>query len=379
MKVPVIEVSDLSKRYDLGEISLTALSGISLSVEHGEFVAIMGASGSGKSTLMNLLGCLDKPTSGSYRLEGIAITDLDDASLALIRRLKVGFVFQNYNLLSRTTALENVELPLIYSGTLRQGGERAADSLRLIGLGDRLQHFPNQLSGGQQQRVAIARALVNNPAILLADEPTGNLDSKSSQEIVAVIRRLNRERGLTVVLVTHEAQIAEQADRIITLRDGTILSDVPSQFTRANSLAQPQSRLAPLFLNGSTPTHSGSKRKLLREEGPALKSAFAAMMVQSAWSAIRRNRLRAGLAVLGILIGVSALIATVNVSREASQNVRKQIEGLGTNLLIVFPEQPPHQEPAEDSGANRRSLSTMPRLFRKTLHQLDLSPTAIDS
>ena len=321
---PVIELSGLSRRYDLGEISVVALHDVSLSIARGEFVAIMGASGSGKSTLLNLLGCLDQATSGYYRLEGTDVGGLDEPSLAHVRSLKVGFVFQSYNLLSRTTALENVELPLIYSGRPSDGRERAANMLRLIGLGDRSEHYPNQLSGGQQQRVAIARALVNDPAILLADEPTGNLDSKSSLEIIATIRRLNEEQGLTVVLVTHEPDIAAYADRIITLRDGVVLSDVQNQRTQvADSYSQS--------------VRSISDRDS-RSENEAMRSgAFAMMMLQTAWTAINRNRLRSALTVLGIMIGVAALIATVTVSREAGQHVRQQIEGLGTNLLIVFP------------------------------------------
>ena len=320
----VIELSGLSRCYDLGENSVIALNGVSLSIARGEFVAIMGASGSGKSTLLNLLGCLDQATSGYYRLEGTNVGGLDEPSLAHVRSLKVGFVFQSYNLLSRTTALENVELPLIYSGRPSDGRERAAKMLRLIGLGDRSQHYPNQLSGGQQQRVAIARALVNDPAILLADEPTGNLDSKSSLEIIAIIRRLNEEHGLTVVLVTHEPDIAAYADRIITLRDGVILSDVYNQRTQ---LADSHSQ----SVRSISDRHPRSQVEAIRG------GAFAMMMLRTAWTAINRNRLRSALTVLGILIGVAALIATVTVSREASQHVRQQIEGLGTNLLIVLP------------------------------------------
>jgi macrolide transport system ATP-binding/permease protein len=307
----------------LGEISVVALDDVSLSIARGEFVAIMGASGSGKSTLLNLLGCLDEATSGYYRLEGTDVGGLDEPSLAHVRSLKVGFVFQSYNLLSRTTALENVELPLIYSGRPSDGRERAAVMLRLVGLGDRSQHYPNQLSGGQQQRVAIARALVNDPAILLADEPTGNLDSKSSLEIIAIIRQINEEQGLTVVLVTHEPDIAAYADRIITLRDGVVLSDVQNQRTQhADSYSQ-----SVRLISDRT-----------RSENEAMRgAAFAMMMLQTAWTAINRNRLRSALTVLGILIGVAALIATVTVSRGADQHVRQQIEGLGTNLLIVFP------------------------------------------
>ena len=335
---PVIELSGLSRRYDLGEISVVALNEVSLSIARGEFVAIMGASGSGKSTLLNLLGCLDQATSGYYWLEGTDVGGLDEPSLAHVRSLKVGFVFQSYNLLSRTTALENVELPLTYSGLPSDGGERAANMLRLIGLGDRSRHYPNQLSGGQQQRVAIARALVNDPAILLADEPTGNLDSKSSLEIIAIIRRLNEEQGLTVVLVTHEPDIAAYADRIITLRDGVVVSDVQNQRTRfTDSPRHYAASFDSLVIGREQHARSISGQRPRSQKEPVRTSAFAMMMVRSAWTAINRNRLRSALTVLGILIGVAALIATVTVSREAGQHVRQQIEGLGTNLLIIFP------------------------------------------
>ena len=328
---PAIEVRNLTKRYQLGEVSISALNGVSFSVERGEFVAIIGASGSGKSTLMNLLGCLDQPTLGQYRLEGIAVRDLDEDSLAHLRSLKLGFVFQNYNLLSRTTALENVELPLIYSGVRGPEREKAMRLLRLVGLGDRLDHYSTQLSGGQQQRVAIARALINEPSILLADEPTGNLDSKTSLEILEVIRQLNLERGLTVVLVTHEREIAAHADRIITLLDGKIVSDVPTIVSARKELLTPGT----LAAHG---TQTDQTAEFVSSEVAAHHNrTFIRMIVKSAWTAIDRNRLRSILTILGILIGVTALIATVSVGREAEQRVRQQIEGLGTNLLIVFP------------------------------------------
>jgi putative ABC transport system ATP-binding protein len=225
----VIEVEDIHKYYDLGETRVHALRGVSVAIDRGEFVAIMGASGSGKSTFMNILGCLDKPSSGRYLLEGIAVSDLSKKELAAIRNRKIGFVFQGFNLLSRTTALENVELPTLYAHISREEGQqRAKEALNLVGLGDRMLHFPSQLSGGQQQRVAIARALVNRPSILLADEPTGNLDSRTSVEIIEVFQKLN-DNGLTVVLVTHEPDVAEFAKRTIHFRDGKIRRDEPVQ------------------------------------------------------------------------------------------------------------------------------------------------------
>jgi macrolide transport system ATP-binding/permease protein len=221
----LIRIASVSKTYRLGEVEIRALRGVTFDVEAGEFVAVMGASGSGKSTLMNIVGCLDRPTSGAYLLDGIDVALLREEELAGIRSRSIGFVFQSFNLLARTTALENVELPLFYSGWPSDGEERARHFLQLLGLSGREHNYPSQLSGGQQQRVAIARALINNPAILLADEPTGNLDSNTSVEILEVIRKLNREHGLTVVLVTHDPDIAAYADRIITFRDGVIVSD----------------------------------------------------------------------------------------------------------------------------------------------------------
>ena len=224
---PVIRVEDVHKYYDLGETKVHALRGVSLDIAPGEFVAIMGASGSGKSTFMNLLGCLDKPSSGRYVLEGTDVSQLDKKDLALIRNRKIGFVFQGFNLLSRTTALENVELPTLYARMNKEERlKRSREALEMVGLGNRLDHFPSQLSGGQQQRVAIARALVNRPAILLADEPTGNLDSHTSIEIMDIFQTLN-DQGLTIVLVTHESDIAQFAKRTIVFRDGKIRRDEP--------------------------------------------------------------------------------------------------------------------------------------------------------
>jgi putative ABC transport system ATP-binding protein len=223
----IIRVTEVHKYYELGETRVHALRGVSVEVGSGEFVAIMGSSGSGKSTFMNILGCLDKPTSGQYHLEGIEVSSLDKKQLAAIRNRKIGFVFQGFNLLSRTTALENVELPTLYASVSREEGlKRSTEALQLVGLSDRKLHYPSQLSGGQQQRVAIARALVNRPAILLADEPTGNLDSRTSVEIIDVLQKLN-DQGLTIVLVTHEPDIARFARRMIEFRDGRIRHDDP--------------------------------------------------------------------------------------------------------------------------------------------------------
>lgn len=216
----VIEAHDLRKIYQMGEVQVEALRGVSFNIQRGEVIAIMGPSGSGKSTLMNTLGCLDRPTSGEYILDGEPVASLDDDQLASIRNRKVGFVFQSFNLLSRQTAISNVELPLRYSGNQDGRRERAIEALKAVGLEDRMTHRPYELSGGQQQRVAIARAIVNNPAILMADEPTGNLDSKVGKEIMSVLLNLNKENGTTLIIVTHDPMIAEQTGRVIRLRDG---------------------------------------------------------------------------------------------------------------------------------------------------------------
>jgi putative ABC transport system ATP-binding protein len=227
MSEALIQLRDLWKLYQLGDVEVQALCGISTDIASGEFVAVMGASGSGKSTLMNILGCLDRPTRGTYRLAGADVSSLSADQRAVIRNRQVGFVFQNFNLIARTSAIENVELPLFYSDVpLGEQHQRAREALAAVGLSGRENHLPNQLSGGQQQRVAIARALVNRPSLLLADEPTGNLDTQTSLEILDIFQRLNREHGITVVLVTHEPDIATYPERVITFRDGHIISDV---------------------------------------------------------------------------------------------------------------------------------------------------------
>jgi putative ABC transport system ATP-binding protein len=225
MARPLVELDAVAKTYRMGEVDVPALRGVTLTIDEGEFVAIMGASGSGKSTLMNVIGCLDHPSAGAYRLGGEEVSRLDRDALAAVRNRTLGFVFQSFNLLSRTSALENVELPLVYAGVhTRERHARAREALERVGLGDRIHHHPNQLSGGQQQRVAIARAIVTQPRLLLADEPTGNLDTHTSTDVMALLQELGRE-GITILLVTHEADVAEYASRLIVLRDGLVKSD----------------------------------------------------------------------------------------------------------------------------------------------------------
>ena len=245
---PVIQVRDLVKTYTVGEVTVRALRGANMDVQSGEFVAITGPSGSGKSTLMHILGCLDRPTSGQYVLDGNDVSKMSKDQLAVIRNRKIGFVFQGFNLLSRTTALDNVELPLLYnSGTARmktsERHRRAKEVLEIVGLGQRMDHYPNQLSGGQQQRVAIARALINEPSILLADEPTGNLDTRTSIEVMDIFQKLNLERNITVVLITHEMDIAEHGTRFVKFRDGRIQID--QQITQRRMASEELKHLPP--------------------------------------------------------------------------------------------------------------------------------------
>ncbi len=314
----VIAVRGVTKVYQLGDQEVHALRGVELTIERGEFVAIMGASGSGKSTLMNIVGCLDLPTSGEYLLDGIDVAGLNEPELARIRSRRIGFVFQSFNLLARTSAAENVALPLFYSGQLTDSSRKVRETLTLLGLADRMRNHPNQLSGGQQQRVAIARALINNPTILLADEPTGNLDSQTAKEILGTIRTLNRERGLTVVLVTHERSLAEAADRIVMMSDGEIVSDeriAAAATGQPPPVEEPEQRPAPF----------------------AEVRSFLWMALLAAGRGIGRNKLRSALTMLGIFIGVAALIAMLAVGEGARAALKAQLESLGTNLLVVLP------------------------------------------
>jgi macrolide transport system ATP-binding/permease protein len=322
----LVRVEDVRRTYHVGDVDIEALRGVSLEIRAGEFIAIVGASGSGKSTLMAILGCLDRPTSGRYRLEGVDTATLGEPALARLRGERLGFVFQSFNLLARTTALENVLLPMFYSrsGPTSRARRvaRARAVLQLVGLGGREANTPAQLSGGEQQRVAVARALVNSPRVLLADEPTGNLDTRTSHEIMRTLVTLNREHGVTIVLVTHESDIAAYAGRVVTVRDGQIVSD------ERRSEPGPERREAA----------AGIPAPVERETGaPRLSSAFALMIMAAAVQAIARNTLRSALTMLGIFIGVAALITMVAVGQGANEAVKKQLASLGTDLLVVLP------------------------------------------
>lgn len=332
----VIDVRNLTRTFLVGDVEVHALRGVDLSVERGEFVAIMGSSGSGKSTLMAILGCLDPPSGGHYFLEGVDVAALTEPELAKLRGERLGFVFQSFNLLARTSALENVALPLFYSDSASDGVHRldkARSALKLLGLADREKNTPAQLSGGQQQRVAIARALINGPSVLFADEPTGNLDTKTSHEIMETLVALNRDQGVTIIVVTHESDIAAYAGRVITMRDGLIISDERRKSTAAPAPAQSASAAdasaAALIFHPRDSAATGAAR--------VSTLAFASMIVSAAIQAIGRNKLRSALTMLGVFIGVAALIAMVAVGNGANAAVRKQIESLGTNLAVVLP------------------------------------------
>ncbi len=332
----VIQTQDLRRVYRAGSVEVHALAGVSLTIRRGELLAIMGASGSGKSTLMALLGCLDRPSGGRYLLEGADVSALREPELARIRSERLGFVFQSFNLLARTSALENVALPLYYDprGAVSAAGRatRARAALALVGLAGRERNTPAQLSGGEQQRVAIARALINAPAVVLADEPTGNLDTRNSHEIMQMLVRLNREQGVTVIVVTHESDIAAYADRVITMRDGIVISDERNRASAAprdegGAVRGPPAPPAPPAQSGPDPDIAGGSRSW----------PFWRMILSSAIQAIGRNKMRSGLTTLGVLIGVAALIAMVAVGQGANQAVSELIRSLGTNMLIVLP------------------------------------------
>jgi macrolide transport system ATP-binding/permease protein len=318
-----VEIHNLNKSYCLGENEVPALRGISLKVARGEFVALMGASGSGKTTLMNILGCLDRPTSGHYWLDGEEVSRLPTDKLAFIRNQKLGFVFQNFNLLSRTTARDNVAMPLTYTAehlSDQEMRQRAAELLGRFGMGDRLHHEPSQLSGGQQQRVAIARALINQPPLLFADEPTGNLDSRTSEEVLQILKHLNEAEGITIILVTHDEQVARHARRIIRIHDGIIVHDTASRSAPGEKRPQNQAPLP----DKSKVTSGWSTRPVQR-------------LFRLACIGLRRNFMQAALTTLGIIIGVAAVIAMMEIGRGSANSIQRTIANMGANSLLIWP------------------------------------------
>jgi len=317
----MIEIKNINKTYQMGQVEVKALQGVSLTIDPGEFVAIMGTSGSGKSTLMHVLGLLDRPDSGDYYLGKKRINDFSDEELAAMRNRLIGFVFQQFHLLPRMTALGNAELPLVYAGK-RHLKEKAEQEIRGVGLAERMHHRPNELSGGQQQRVAIARALVNDPLVILADEPTGNLDSKSKEEIMAILTELNR-KGKTVIIVTHEPEIAAYTRRVIHMKDGRIISDKKN--SNLGSAAAVETKMDGLIDN----ILSKSERKAREAEFfDYLRQAVGAMV---------SHKMRSFLSILGILIGVAAVIAMLALGQGAKESIEKQLASLGSNLLVVRP------------------------------------------
>ena len=338
MAEPVIRIEGVSRTYHVGDIDVHALRDVSLTVEHGEFIAIMGASGSGKSTLMSILGCLDRPSGGHYWFDGIDVAQLAEPDLAGLRSERLGFVFQSFNLLPRTSAIDNVALPLLYAmsgqGHARVRFERARAVLDKLGLRDRERNTPGQLSGGQQQRVAIARALINQPSLLLADEPTGNLDTRNSHEIMQTLSSLNREQGVTIIVVTHESDVAAFADRVLTMRDGQIVSDVRKPRPATASGRQCAAGARPASETGA-PSPAAAPPSYAESSGASWP--FAWMVMTAAAEAIWRNKMRSALTMLGVFIGVAALIVMVSVGQGANEAVRKEIARLGTNLVVIVP------------------------------------------
>ncbi|MFH2138744.1 MAG: ABC transporter permease [Candidatus Omnitrophota bacterium] len=316
----MIELKNISKNYAMGKVEVQALRNVSLKISSGEFIAIMGPSGSGKSTLLHLLGFLDRPDSGMYLLRGRDVSGFTDDDLAELRNRLAGFVFQQFHLLSRLTAIENVELPLIYGGK-RALKQKSAEKIEAVGLSDRALHRPNELSGGQQQRVAIARSLVNDPLIIFADEPTGNLDTKSEKEIIAILKELNQE-GKTIVMVTHELEIAEKAKRIIYMRDGKIVSDKMNNNEFQKDAKMPEKE----FFNSKDPGQNNGFR--MTEITDNLQQGFRAIF---------SNKLRSFLSMLGILIGVAAVIAMLALGQGAKESISDELSSLGTNILTIRP------------------------------------------
>jgi macrolide transport system ATP-binding/permease protein len=321
-----IELRDICKTYQLGEFDVPVLKGVSLKISRGELVALMGTSGSGKTTLMNILGCLDHPTSGRYWLDGDDVADLSSDEQALLRNQKIGFVFQTFNLLPRTSAIDNAMMPLTYAAqplSDREARQRAEGLLRRVGLGDRFDHEPSQLSGGQQQRVAIARALIHNPPLLFADEPTGNLDSTTSEEVLQLFKRLNEEEGVTIVLVTHDENVARYARRVIRIKDGVIEGE--DVLSKIGDSASPD--LPPTDDDAATGKRRRTRSSFVRSH----------RVLRTALKGLRRNVMRAALTTLGIIIGVAAVIAMMEIGRGSSTAIQQTIASMGANNLLIFP------------------------------------------
>ena len=357
----MIELKNISKTYRTGKIGVHALSEVSLKIARGEFIAIVGPSGSGKSTLLHILGFLDKPDSGAYRLQDIEVSELNDDRLAVLRNSLAGFVFQQFHLLPRMTALKNAQLPLIYAGKNRLR-EKASEKIREVGLTQRAEHRPNELSGGEQQRVAIARALVNEPLIILADEPTGNLDTKSEEEIMGILKQLN-QKGKTVIMVTHEKEIAQQANRIISMRDGRIIAD-----ERINPGLQPPSTDSPALIS--------SLSNILAEVHSNVKRSEFIDHFRQAWDSIITHKMRSILSMLGILIGVAAVIAMLALGQGAKAEISQRLASLGSNLLMVRPGSHQVHGVALEAGAVTRFTLQDADAIARLAQVKDVSPVA---